>query len=67
MTDEHYIQFIEVISKDHKWVKRKYLSPGEEPEMKFRCKCENKFSAIENCNIHGLWGNNFEGENQNGQ
>ncbi len=62
MTEEHHIQFIEVISKDHKWVKRKYLSAGEEPEMKFKCKCEHKFSAIENCNLHGLWGNDFKEE-----
>ncbi len=63
MEDEHYIQFIEVISKDHKWVKRKYLKAHEQPEMKFKCKCENKFDAFELCNIHGLWENKFEGEN----
>lgn len=59
MTQEHYIQFIEVISKDKIWVKRKYLSPNEQPEMKFTCDCENKFDAVEFCNIHGLWGAEF--------
>ncbi len=62
MEEGHYIQFIEVISKDHKWVKRKYLNPNEQPEMKFRCKCENKFDAFGHCNLHGLWVNKFEGE-----
>lgn len=67
MEDEHYIQFIEVISKDQKWVKRKYLHPHEQPEMKFKCKCDKKFDAFAHCNLHGLWGNKFEGENHNGQ
>ncbi len=63
MEDEHYIQFIEVISKDHRWVKRKYLHPHEQPEAKFSCKCDKKFDAYAYCNIHGLWENKFEGEN----
>lgn len=67
MEDEHYIQFIEVISKDQKWVKRKYLHPHEQPEMKFKCKCDKKFDAFAHCNLHGLWENKFEGENHNGQ
>ena len=67
MEDEHYIQFIEVISKDQKWVKRKYLHPHEQPEMKFKCKCDKKFDAFAYCNLHGLWENKFEGENHNGQ
>ena len=67
MEDGHYIQFIEVISKDQKWVKRKYLHPHEQPEMKFKCKCDKKFDAFAHCNLHGLWKNKFEGENHNGQ
>ena len=29
MSEEHYIQFIEIISKDKRYVKRKYLYPLE--------------------------------------
>lgn len=61
MEEEHYIEFIEVMSPDLKYVKRKFLHPHEEPIMEFEleCKCENcdceKLIARELCNIHGLW------------
>lgn len=55
MEDAHYIQFIEVISNDDRYVKRKYLFPHEEPMMKLKCKCEDGIKARELCNIHGLW------------
>ena len=58
MEPEHYIQFIEVISSDEKYVKREYLYPGEEPKMELKCNCAGKdIFARENCNIHGLWSN----------
>lgn len=56
MDENHYIMFIEVISDDGKYVKRKYLSPGEEPILKLKCDCE-KLSAREFCSLHGLWEN----------
>ncbi len=59
MTKEHYIQFIEVTSKDGVWVKRKYLTPEDEAMMKFRCHCEDGIDAVEFCNIHGLWATKF--------
>lgn len=59
MSDEHRVEFIEVISKDKKWVKRKYLDAGDEPEMKFKCDCKEGIDARELCNIHGLWKNEF--------
>lgn len=54
MTEEHYIQFIEAFSTDKKYVKRKYLSPNEEPVLKLKCNCSDTI-ARELCNIHGLW------------
>ncbi len=65
MEENHYIQFIEIVSNDRKHVKRKYLLPHDEPQMKLKCTCKNNggFEVIEYCNIHGLWGNKFEGEN----
>ncbi len=57
MTDEHYIQFIEVISDDEVYMKRKYLKPNEEAFLKLKCYDIGKMSAKEFCNIHGLWEN----------
>lgn len=55
MIDEHYIMFIESISKDENEIQRKYFYPGEEPKM-HSCKSPDEISAREYCNIHGLWG-----------
>jgi len=55
MTDEHYIQFIEVISKDERYVKRKYLYPSEDPGFNLKGYDIGALTAREFCNIHGLW------------
>lgn len=55
MEKEHYIQFIEAISKDKRYIKRKYLNPHEEPEMVIKCLADDDFIAEEYCNIHGLF------------
>lgn len=60
MTEEHYIQFIEVHSKDKKYVKRKYLTPQEEPTLTLKCKDIGPLDAVELCNIHGLWGASYD-------
>ncbi|MBN2101282.1 MAG: desulfoferrodoxin [Candidatus Aenigmarchaeota archaeon] len=52
MTEDHYIEFIEVVTEDR--VLRKYLKPGEKPEKEFNIK-GGTFKAREYCNIHGLW------------
>lgn len=54
MENEHYIMFIEAISPDKKYIKRKYLKPHEVPELEFKCQCD-EFTARELCNIHGLF------------
>jgi superoxide reductase len=55
MLDEHYIQFIEVVSDDERYVKRKYLYPDEEPIFPLKCYDIGALTAKEFCNIHGLW------------
>lgn len=55
MTEEHSIKFIEVISEDERYVKRKYLYPGEEPIMNLKCYDVGALTAREFCNLHGLW------------
>lgn len=53
MTEEHYIQWIELINGDY--VNRKYLKPGEKPEALFYVKKADNLIAREHCNVHGLW------------
>lgn len=55
MTEEHYIQFIEVISDDERYVKRKYLYPTEEPIFSLKGYDIAALTAREHCNLHGLW------------
>ena len=54
MIPEHHINFIEAISLDGKYLKRKYLEIDEAPELGFYCNSD-KMKARELCNIHGLW------------
>ncbi|MGL6063514.1 MAG: desulfoferrodoxin family protein [Fusobacteriaceae bacterium] len=56
MTEEHYIQFIEIVI-DGDRLYRKYLKPGEEPAACFKVKKGTSVVAREYCNIHGLWKN----------
>lgn len=55
MTDEHYIQFIEVVSADGRYVKRKYLYPNEEAVFTLKGYDIGALTALEHCNLHGLW------------
>ncbi len=52
MTDEHYIQWIELIAGDK--VYRQFLNPSDKPEAIFNIDAEN-VTARELCNLHGLW------------
>lgn len=51
MTEQHYIEFIEVISDDR--VCRRFLKPGEAAEAEFDAFVPE--TSREYCNIHGLW------------
>ena len=55
MTDEHYIQLIEIINGD--WVNRKYLAPGQKPQAEFYVPFSDTLIAREFCNVHGHWKN----------
>jgi len=52
MTEEHYIECIEVMTENQ--VLRKYLKPGEKPEKEFIVR-GLEFTARAYCNLHGLW------------
>lgn len=54
MTEDHYIEWIELVTENK--VYRKHLKPGEKPEAHFKV-CDNtkQFIVREYCNLHGLW------------
>lgn len=54
MEKEHYIEWIEIITKDNR-SNKKFLSPGEKPEAEFPILADNILFAREYCNLHGLW------------
>ena len=53
MEEIHYIEWIEVITKDGK-VYRKYLKVGQDPIAEFPIHDEDVI-VREYCNLHGLW------------
>ena len=54
MTEEHHIVFIEVVTKDGIYLRKKLDSTGA-PEATFNVKAEDIKAVYEYCNIHGLW------------
>lgn len=56
MLTEHYIAFIEIITKDD-MVLRAELKPGMEPVAVFPVALSNVLYAREYCNLHGIWKN----------
>jgi superoxide reductase len=56
MEENHFIQWIEVISNGRLY--KKELHPGEKPEAEFNITPENLEVRIY-CNLHGLWKNSF--------
>lgn len=55
MTPEHHIEYIEVISNDEKYIKRKFLNSDDEPEISFKCDCKEGFYIRLYCNLDGVW------------
>jgi superoxide reductase len=53
MTEDHYIEWIEIINGDY--IQRKYLKPGDKPQAEFWVHYSDKLIAREYCNKHGNW------------
>ncbi len=53
MVDAHYIQWVAV--KTEKGIQRKYLNPGEAPNVKFWLGDDKAMAVYAYCNLHGLW------------
>ena len=52
MSNEHYIEWIQIIADNISY--RKFLKPGDKPKAEFEVKAD-KIEAREYCNVHGLW------------
>lgn len=59
MTEEHYIEWIEVVTKDERVI-RQHLYPGQEPRAIFAIAIERVKAVHEYCNLHGLWTTELE-------
>jgi superoxide reductase len=54
-TDEHYIEWIELLTDDNE-VLRQYLNPQEEPKAQFLIPEAQELGQVRAyCNMHGLW------------
>ena len=54
MTEDHYIEWIQLLTENE--VYTKFLSPDEKPEAVFKTNAV-KVTAREYCNLHGNWKN----------
>lgn len=54
MTNDHFIEWIELSCDDDAFVQRKMLTPTDAPEAEFKTDAA-KVVARAYCNLHGLW------------
>ncbi len=55
MTKEHHIEYIEIISNDNKYLKRKFLNYDDKAEISFKCDCIEGYKVRLYCNLDGVW------------
>ncbi len=53
MNEDHYIEWIEVLTEDG--ALRKFLHPDDEPKVEFEIDKDKIDSIREYCSVHGLW------------
>ena len=53
MVDVHWIEWVQLVTD--KGSQRKYLKPGEAPNVKFLLSGEKPLAVYAYCNLHGLW------------
>ena len=54
METEHYIEWIEIKMVDAGRIAKRYLKPGDAPEVEFHTR-EGDIEVRAYCNLHGLW------------
>jgi len=53
MVDVHWIEWVQLVTDQGS--QRKYLNPGEAPNVKFLLGDEKPIAVYAYCNLHGLW------------
>ena len=53
MLDVHWIEWVQLVTD--RGSQRKYLNPGEDPNVKFYLGNEKPVAVYAYCNLHGLW------------
>jgi len=53
MQDVHYIEWVQLITENGS--QRKFLSPGQEPNVVFTLTGDKPLAVYAYCNLHGLW------------
>ena len=53
MAEEHWIEWVHLVSE--KGSQRKYLNPGEAPNVRFLLEDDKPVAVYAYCNLHGLW------------
>ena len=55
MVDVHWIEWVQLVTDKGSY--RKWLNPGEAPNVKFLLGEEKPIAVYAYCNLHGLWKN----------
>ncbi|MBP3701368.1 MAG: desulfoferrodoxin [Lachnospiraceae bacterium] len=53
MVDVHWIEWVQLVTENGS--QRKYLAPGQAPNVKFHLGEEKPVAVYAYCNLHGLW------------
>ena len=53
MVDVHWIEWVQLVTNKGSY--RKWLNPGEAPNVRFLLQGEKPLAVYAYCNLHGLW------------
>lgn len=53
MVEEHWIEWVQLTTDNG--IARKYLNPGNAPQVRFPLSGEKPLAVYAYCNLHGLW------------
>ena len=59
MVEVHWIEWVQLVTE--KGSQRKYLNPGEAPNVKFLLGDDKPVAVYAYCNLHGLWKTELNG------